>query len=84
MQKTNIALDESSRFFAEIKNSAKAKEIKKAKRKWFFATVKKWTIRVLIYGSILSALFFPSETGTVIGRWIHDFSGSIYKNILTK
>jgi hypothetical protein len=77
-------LDESNKFFAQIQNAKKIKELQKAKRKFWFAKIKMWTIRILIYGSIFACLFFPVETGTLIGHWIHDFSGSIYKNIIIK
>ena len=77
----NNMLDESNRLMAQIKNAAKLKELKRAKRKYYFTFIKKWTIRILLFGFITGAVLFPVETGTVVGTWIHDFFGTAYKNI---
>jgi hypothetical protein len=74
-------LDESNRLMAQIKNATKLKEIKRAKRKYYYTLIKKWTIRVSLFVFITSAVFFPVETGTIVGTWIHDFFGTVYKNI---
>lgn len=75
-------LDESSRLMAQIKNTSKLKELKRAKRKYYFILIKKWVIRVSIIAFIISALFLPVKTGDILGVWAHDFFGTIYKNIV--
>jgi len=82
MQQTNNILDESNKLLAQIKNAAKIKEIKRAKRKYYFEYFKKWFLRISISIIIFCVLFYPIESGTIIGTWIKDFFGTVYKNII--
>lgn len=82
MQNNGNMLDESNRLMAQIKNSAKLKELQRGKRRYYFNLIKKWALRVLFVVSISCSLFFPVETGNIVGTWMHDFFGTIYKNIV--
>lgn len=70
-------LEESQDLMVSLKMSAQQEQIKKAKRKILFQKIKVWTIKILITSLIFSAIFFPKETGTVIGKWIYNFFGTI-------
>lgn len=39
---------------------------------------KKWWI-VLVFIIVLLIIIFPSESGKIIGQWIHDFVGNLIK-----
>lgn len=82
MQQTNNILDESNKLLAQIKNAAKVKEIKRAKRKYYFQLLKKWGIRIVLVLFVCACIFYPIESGTIIGTWIRDFFGTVYKNII--
>lgn len=82
MENSNNMLDESSRLLAQIKNASKMKELKRGKRKYYFNLMKKWSLRVLVTVFVVGAVFFPVETGSIVGTWMHDFLGTIYKNIV--
>lgn len=70
-------LEESQDLMASLKMSAQQEQIKRAQRKILFQKVKVWTIRICVASFIFSAIFFPKETGSVIGKWIYNFFGTI-------
>lgn len=80
MQPTNL-LDESTKLLEQIKTEKKRRDIKILKRKYYYAIFKKWSIRIILFSLTIGILFFPVEIGTIIGTWIHDFFGTIIKNI---
>lgn len=73
-------LDDTSKLLAQIKNTSRIKELKRAKRVYYYKLIKKWVLRILLVSSTLLALTFPIEFGTIIGSWINDFFGTIIKN----
>lgn len=75
-------LEETRELLAKANNLNKIKQIKQAKRKASFIKYKKIAIRIVIGTIFVSMLFFPVETGTIIGKWINDFFVTIYKNII--
>lgn len=74
-------LKETNDMLAVIKNSAKLREIKRAKRRYIWLKVRKWTLYVALTAFTFAAIFYPVQTGEIIGVWLHDFFGTIYKNI---
>lgn len=73
-------LEESNKLLAQIKEQAKIRQIKKAKRTYLFNKYKKITFYLFITIAVVLILFFPIQTGEVIGNWINNFFGTIYKN----
>ena len=72
-------LEESQDLYNNLKKTAQLTQLKKERRK---ALLKKYKKRFIIMMSIFiigSSLFFPKETGSIIGKWISDFFGTIVK-----
>ena len=68
---------ESEALMTKLKNQTRIREINKSKRKWYvdrFKKVTKWA--GIAVGSFL-LVFYPTETGAVIGTFIHKFFGTI-------
>ena len=63
-----------------IKQTPKYKQLQKAKRVFIINRIKKISKYVIIIGISVAILFFPVQTGSVIGDWFNDFFGTIYKN----
>jgi hypothetical protein len=75
-------LNETENLLALVNNDAKVKQIKRAIRLNKFLKIKKiLKIIVLIFLGVV-LLFFPVQTGTIIGTWINEFFVTIYKNII--
>lgn len=63
-----------------LKQSPKYKQLQKAKKIFLINKFKKIIKYTLIISISVAILFFPIETGSVIGDWINNFFGTIYKN----
>jgi ACR3 family arsenite efflux pump ArsB len=66
----------------KLKNQHKILAIQNAKKKWIKVQTIKWIKISLITISIILIVFFPIQSGNIIGNWLHDFFGTIYKNCL--
>jgi hypothetical protein len=75
---TNM-LNESEELLARLKHQTRFKEIQRAKRKWYWERTKWWIRLTLSVISTVLVVFFPMETGEVIGRWVHEFFGTIIR-----
>ena len=73
-------LDECNKFLSQIKNETRLKELKRQKRTYYYTQFKKWLVRILFAFLFVTVVFFPVETGTVIGTWISEFFGTIIKS----
>jgi len=73
-------LEETKDLLARVNNENKIKHIRRAKRTAQFIWWRKQTTKVFIVGVVLCFLIFPVHTGDIIGTWISDFFGTIYKN----
>lgn len=82
MQQINSdMLAESDKLLTQIKNQTRINGIEKQKRTYRIAMFKKWSIRVLIAVVVICVMFFPVQTGLIIGTWIHDFFGNLLNAI---
>lgn len=63
----------------QMKNAAKIKAINNAKKVWYRNRAKKIAKILLITIGISLAIFFPKQTGYIIGKWMNDFFGTIAK-----
>ena len=73
-------LEETKDLLARVNNEAKIKQIKRARRKAQMIWWRKQIIKVVLIGIVLCFLIFPVQSGDIIGTWINDFFGTIYKN----
>lgn len=71
-------LEETNKALINLKEQHKLVAIKKAKRKYLFNLYKKYTIRIFLFSVIFCIIFFPLQSGTIIGTWINSFFGTIY------
>ncbi len=74
-------LQENKEFIESFKAQQQKQIIKKATRTFYYKKIKRITLYSLLFVFSFLAIFYPVETGTVIGTWIHDFFGTILKNI---
>lgn len=75
-------LEETKDLLAKLNKKTQIRAIKRAKRKGLFLYYKKnfFLVVIIIFAGLI--LFFPIQAGTIVGAWINDFFGTIYKNIL--
>lgn len=60
----------------DLRFKEKHQENKKLKNKIIKYLKIKWIIIIII---LLLFIIFPSETGKIIGQWIHNFIGNLIK-----
>ena len=58
---------------------SKINQINGAKNKYVKYQIKKYTLITLCSLCVFFILFYPVQSGNIIGQWIHDFFGTIYK-----
>jgi len=64
-----------------LKDTPKYKQLKKAKRIFIINKLKRIGKYIIIGGFIVCIIFFPTQTGSLIGNWINDFFGTIINSI---
>lgn len=79
-----MVLDETDKFLSQIRNEKQLKLLKKQKQKEYFLKYSKIVIKYSLIAIGVFIILMPETAGTIIGNWITDFVGSIYKNIKIK
>lgn len=79
-----MILDETEKFLSQIRNEKQLKLLRKQKRKELFNKYFKLFTKYSLIGIGLFIIFMPELAGQIIGTWITNFIGSIYKNINIK
>lgn len=64
-----------------LKDTPKYKQLKKAKRIFIINKIKRISKYIIISGLMICIIFFPTQTGSLIGNWINDFFGTIINSI---
>ncbi len=75
-------LDETTKFLEKVNTKKQSSIIKNNNRKVLFMKVKNNIMKVVFTTAIFFILFFPKQSGTIIGTWINDFFITTYKNII--
>jgi hypothetical protein len=72
-------LEETNKALTAIRDQNKMVAINTAKRRAKIAIYKKYFKWGIVFSIILCIFLFPTQSATLIGNWIHDFFGTIYR-----
>lgn len=70
-------LEETKQFLNKAKHSRVLDDHKRQKRKYYFKKYLKIITYLAITFLIISILFFPIQSATVLGTWYNDFIGTL-------
>jgi len=74
-------LQENENEALRLKGKVKEMAIKKAKKKFLRNKYRKFAVYASGIALSFFLIFYPIETGTLIGRWVHLFVGSLVEAV---